>query len=60
MLYERRCSTKGTAQVVDVYDIDVVVSIYNLIEYNHNYSKTFGILWQYCRDELAIYAVSGT
>ena len=25
--------------------------IYNLIEYSDNYSKTFGILWQYCRDE---------
>ena len=25
--------------------------IYNLIEYSHNYSKTSGCLWQYCRDE---------
>ena len=25
--------------------------MYNLIEYSNNYSKTFGILWQYCRDE---------
>ena len=28
--------------------------IYNLIEYSENYSKILGILWQYCRDELAI------
>ena len=28
--------------------------MFNLIEYSDNYSKTSGILWQYCRDELAI------
>ena len=27
------------------------MSMYNLIDYRHNYSKTSGILWQYCRDE---------
>ena len=26
--------------------------IYNLIEYNDNYSKTSGCLWSYYRDEL--------
>ena len=25
--------------------------IYNLIEYSENYSKTFGSLWKYQRDE---------
>ena len=25
--------------------------MYNLIDYGNNYSKTSGILWQYCRDE---------
>ena len=24
--------------------------MYNLIEYNNNYSKTSGSLWQYCKD----------
>ena len=33
--------------------------IYNLIEYSGNYSKTSGILWQYCRYELAINAADG-
>ena len=28
-------------------DIDIVMPIYNLIEYSDNYSKTFGSLWQY-------------
>ena len=27
---------------------------YNLIEYSDNYSKTFGILSRYCRDEPAV------
>ena len=29
--------------------IDVIVPIYNLIEYSNNYSKTPGSLWQYYR-----------
>ena len=33
--------------------------MYNLIEYSDNYSKTFGILWQCCRDEPAL-APDGT
>ena len=41
-------------QVDDAYDIDVVMPMYNLIEYSDNYSKTSGILWQYCRVEPAI------
>ena len=30
--------------------------MYNLIEYSDNNSKTSGILWQYCRDVLALAA----
>ena len=32
-------------------DIDIVMPMYNLIEYSHNYSKTSGSLWQYYKDE---------
>ena len=32
--------------------LDVVMPMYNLIEYHGNYSKASGSLWQYCRDEL--------
>ena len=32
--------------------------MYNLIEYTDNYSKTSGILWQYCRDEPALDAIN--
>ena len=34
--------------------IDVTMWMYNLIEYSNNYSKIWGSLWQYFRDELAL------
>ena len=30
-------------------DIDIVMPMYNLIEYSDNYAKTTGSLWQYCK-----------
>ena len=33
---------------------DVVMPMYNLIEYSNNYSKTSENLWQYYKDELAL------
>ena len=30
--------------------IDIVMPMYNLIEYSNNYAKTTGSLWQYCKD----------
>ena len=35
-------------------DINVVMSMCNLIEYSDNYLETFGSSWQYYRNELAI------
>ena len=32
-------------------DIDIVIPMYNLIEYSDNYSKTSGSLWQYYKDD---------
>ena len=32
-------------------DIDIVIPMYNLIEYSDNYSKTFGSLWQHYKDD---------
>ena len=32
-------------------DIDIVMPMYNLIEYSDSYSKTSGSLWQYYKDE---------
>ena len=31
----------------NAHDIDIVMPMYNLIEYSDNYSKTSGRLWQY-------------
>ena len=39
-------------QIDNAEDLDVVISMYNLIEYSKNYRKTTGILWNYYRDEL--------
>ena len=33
------------------HDIDIVMPMYNLIEYSDNYSKTSGRLWQYYKDD---------
>ena len=38
----------GDAKYIAKY-IDVLIRMYNLIEYSDNYSKTSGILFQYCR-----------
>ena len=35
------------------------MQMYNLIEYSNNYSKTSGILWLYCRDDLTLDAANG-
>ena len=32
-------------------DIDIIMPMFNLIEYSDNYAKTSGSLWQYYRDE---------
>ena len=41
----------NNTQVDNAKDLDVVMLMYNLIEYSDNYSKTRGSLWQYYRDE---------
>ena len=41
-------------QIDDAKDIDIVMSMYKLIEYSDNYSKTSGRLWQYCKDIPAV------
>ena len=41
-------------QVDNAKDIDIVMPMYNLIEYSDNSSKTSGSLWQYCKDIPAV------
>ena len=38
--------------VEDADDLDVVMPMYNLLEYSKNYRKTIGSLYKYYRDEL--------
>ena len=40
----------NNTQIDNANDIDIVMPIYNLIEYSDNYAKTTGSLWQYCKD----------
>ena len=40
----------NNTQVDNPKDIDIVMPMYNLIEYSDNYAKTSGSLWQYFRD----------
>ena len=47
-------SRKNNIQIGNTHDIEAVMLVHNLIEYVDNYSKTSGILWQYCRDEPAL------
>ena len=35
-------------------DIDIVMQMYNLIEYSDNYPKRYGILWQHFKDIHAV------
>ena len=44
----------NNTQVDNAKDIDIVMLMYNLIEYSDNYSKTSGSLWQYCKDIPAV------
>ena len=41
----------NSTQVDNAKDVDVLISMYNLIWYNDNDSKTVRRLWQYYRDE---------
>ena len=35
-------------------DLDIAMSMYNLLEYGRNYSMTSGSLWNYYRDEIDV------
>ena len=41
----------NNTQLDNAKDIDIVMPMYNLIEYSDNYVKTTGSLWQYFRDD---------
>ena len=49
------CTTEiNNTQIDYAQKVDIITSMYNLIEYSDAYSKTSGSLWQYYRDEPAL------
>ena len=45
------CISKiNNTQIDNAEYIDIVMPMYNLIEYSDNYSKTSGSLWKYCKE----------
>ena len=46
------CISKiNSVKIDNTEDLDVVMLMYNLLEYSKNYRKTTGSLWNYYRDE---------
>ena len=48
------CITRINGELIeDASDLDIVIPMYNLLEYCKNYRKTIGSLYNYYRDELS-------
>ena len=48
------CITRINGELIeDADDLDIVMSMYNLLEYSKNYRKTIGSIYNYYRDELS-------
>ena len=48
------CITRINGELIeDANDLDMVIPMYNLLEYSKNYRKTIGSLYNYYRDELS-------
>ena len=55
------CISKiNNTQIDNAEYIDIVMPMYNLIEYSDNYSKTSGSLWQYCKEIPAVTIIDFT
>ena len=62
-MYDKKLAFKNNAPFVsfilkiintlidNAEDLDIVIPMYNLLEYGKNYSKTTGSFWSYYRDE---------
>ena len=51
-----KCISKINGVLIDnAEDLDVVIPMYNFLDYSKNYRKTTGSLWNYYRDEPNIY-----
>ena len=53
------CITRINGELIeDADDLDIVMPMYNLLEYSKNYRKTIGLLYNYYRDELMIVMIT--
>ena len=51
------CISKINSTLIDnAEDLDIVMSIYSLLQYHQNYSMTSGSLWNFYRDEIDDFA----
>ena len=50
-LFTKCISRINNADISNAQDINIVMPMYNLVEYSDNYSKTSGSLWQYYKDD---------
>ena len=49
----RSCISKINNTFIDnAEELDIVMLMYNILEYSDNYSVTLGSLWNYCRDKV--------
>ena len=53
-LFTNCISKINNNQIDNAEYIDIVMPMYNLIEYSDNYSKTSRSLWQYCKETSAV------
>ena len=55
-----KCINKINGVEIDnAEDLDIVMNMYNLIEYSNNFTKTYGSLFNFSRDEKNDQALSG-
>ena len=52
--FTKSISKINNTQIDDAEYTDIVMPMYNLIEYSDNYLKTSGNLWQYCKEIPAV------
>ena len=50
--FKQPISKINNTSIDNAEDLDILMPIYNLLEYSNNYSMTSGSLWNYSRDEV--------
>ena len=48
----RSCISKNNIFIENAEDLDIVMTMYNLLEYSDNYSMTSGSLWNFYKDDV--------